>query len=105
MTLKEILGLHNVLSFLQDDKTRVVHKKKAKFDVYIGRPSIFGNPYSVMKYGRQGCIHQYRLYFYNKIKKDPEFKKKVLDLKGKTLGCWCKPLACHGDIIAEYINV
>lgn len=20
------------------------------------------------------------------------------------LGCWCKPLACHGDVIAEYVN-
>jgi hypothetical protein len=25
-------------------------------------------------------------------------------LKGKRLGCFCKPLACHGDVIKEYIE-
>jgi hypothetical protein len=31
-----------------------------------------------------------------------------LELKGKTLGCFCKPLACHGDVlayIADSINI
>ncbi len=32
-------------------------------------------------------------------------KEDVLALKGKTLGCHCKPAACHGDVIAEYLNV
>ena len=29
----------------------------------------------------------------------------VVKLKGKTLGCFCKPYPCHGDIIAEYLNL
>jgi hypothetical protein len=24
-------------------------------------------------------------------------------LRGKTLGCWCKPLPCHGDVIVELL--
>jgi len=31
-------------------------------------------------------------------------KEEVLKLKGKILGCHCKPLACHGDVIAKYLN-
>jgi len=28
-------------------------------------------------------------------------KQIPLELKGKTLGCWCKPYQCHGDVLAE----
>jgi len=23
------------------------------------------------------------------------------ELRGRTIACWCKPEACHGDILAE----
>ena len=28
----------------------------------------------------------------------------LLELKGKTLGCWCKPEDCHGDILVYELN-
>jgi hypothetical protein len=28
----------------------------------------------------------------------------IHELKGKILGCWCKPLPCHGDVLAELAN-
>jgi hypothetical protein len=28
----------------------------------------------------------------------------LIKLKGKNLGCWCKPDKCHGDILLEIIN-
>lgn len=31
-------------------------------------------------------------------------KQIPLELRGKTLGCWCKPDACHGDVLAELAN-
>lgn len=84
--------------------TTVVNVKTEKCDVYIGRPSVFGNPFSVYKYGRKQCIEKYRQYFELLIKHDPKFREKVLSLKGKKLGCFCKPLECHGDVIAEYVD-
>ena len=84
--------------------TKVVNKYRDKYDVYIGRPSIFGNPFSVKEYGREGCIARYKEYFYKRIKEDVKFKEAVLKLKDKTLGCFCKPLACHGDVIKEYLD-
>jgi len=83
---------------------KVVNKYKEKYDAYIGRPSIFGNPFSVKEYGREGCIARYKEYFYKRIKEDVKFKEAVLKLKDKTLGCFCKPLACHGDVIKEYLD-
>ena len=84
--------------------TKVVNKYREAYDVYIGRPSQFGNPFSVKEYGREGCIARYKEYFYKRIKEDVKFKEEVLKLKDKVLGCFCKPLACHGDVIKEYLD-
>ena len=85
--------------------TKVVNCKKEKYDVYIGRPSIFGNPYKIGKDGsREEVIQKYKLFFYMKLSRNKEFFKKIWALKNKILGCYCKPLACHGDIIAEYLD-
>lgn len=90
--------------------TIVVHLKHSTYDVYIGRAGhgqdgYFGNPFRVPPSGRRGTtIAKYRDYFYERLATDPEFKRRVHLLKGKVLGCFCKPHACHGDIIAEYLN-
>lgn len=86
-------------------KTRVVNLKKDPYDVYIGRGSPFGNPYRIGPDGnRADVIEKYRTYFEKKIKTNAVFKRQVEGLRGKILGCFCKPLACHGDIIVEYLE-
>lgn len=88
-------------------KTEVVNIRKEPYDVYIGRAGHgqegqFGNPY---KDGtREENIKNYKIYFYNKIKNDIFFRNSILALRGKKLGCFCKEKACHGDIIADYLN-
>lgn len=89
------------------NKTTVVHFKKHPCDVYIGRPSKYGNPFSHKK-GTQA-----KFLVSSREEAVAEFKKWITEgegmhllndiheLKGKTLGCWCKPLACHGDVLAE----
>lgn len=78
--------------------------------VYIGRPSIFGNPFPLSGgESRKSVLKKYVIYLRDKLK-DPEFFKRVSELKGKKLVCWCKPLPCHGDFLAvaadspEYIE-
>ena len=94
-------------------KTQIVNIKRVSFntndpnDVYIGRGrnnGLFGNPFTVKIHGRDKCIELYREYFYNRIETDYQFRKAVLSLKGKRLGCYCKPKPCHGDIILEYLE-
>ena len=89
-----------------ESNTKVINiKSKEPYDVYIGRPSPFGNPFVVGKHGsREHCIKEYRAFFYNRLVDTPGYKGKVLALRGKVLGCYCKPLACHGDIIVEYLD-
>lgn len=31
----------------------------------------------------------------------PDLMAALPELKNKTLGCWCKPHRCHGDVLAE----
>ncbi len=85
--------------------TRVVHCKREPYDVYIGRPSVFGNPFPLIRSTtRQRVINQYAQWVEGKIvvegRTPPTFQQ-IKDLKGKTLGCWCAPLACHGDILVK----
>lgn len=91
-------------------QTRVVNLYKEPYDIYIGRSGkglngYFGNPIPLKSSeSRASILTQYREYFYTRIDEDHEFKDRVIALKGKTLGCFCKPNTCHGDIIVEYLN-
>jgi len=72
---------------------------------YIGRPTAFGNPYTIDKDGtREEVIEKYRAHLLRKIKANPAFRKKLKALRGRHLVCYCSPLACHGDVIAEYLD-
>lgn len=86
------------------NKCTVVNLRSSPYDVYIGRPSEFGNPYAVGNHGRDRCIELYREHFLGRIENDLAFRTLVLSLAGKRLGCFCRPLACHGDVIAEWVN-
>jgi hypothetical protein len=78
--------------------TRVVHCKRERYNVYIGRPSKWGNPFAIGRDGsRAQVIAKYRAW----VLARPELVAALPELRGKTLGCWCAPQACHGDVLAE----
>ncbi len=78
--------------------TRVVHCKKAPYDVYIGRPSKWGNPFTI---GRDGDRDNVVKLYCEWVLKQPELMADIHTLKGKTLACWCAPNLCHGHVLAE----
>ena len=85
----------------REKEVKVVHCKREPFDVYIGRPSKWGNPFSIGKDGtREEVISKYEAY----IMSQPNLITDLEELKGKVLGCWCAPLACHGDILKIMIE-
>ena len=81
--------------------TRIVHCKKESYDIYIGRPSKWGNPFQI---GKDGTPEEAIEKFRNWIITQPNLLKDLHEIKGKTLGCWCKPKRCHGDILVELIE-
>ncbi len=95
--------------------TRVINLKITKvsnkdagdsYDIYIGRGTLWGNPYQMGKEGtRDEVIAKFAYDFERRFLKLPEkFDENIEKLRGKTLGCHCKPAACHGDVIANYLN-
>ena len=100
--------------------TKVVHCKRERYDVYIGRGPgcIWGNPFShkdgtLARYKvdtREEAVEKYRKYILNK----PELLERLHEFKGKVLGCWCagkvaltendKPFRCHGQVLLELLK-
>jgi hypothetical protein len=85
-------------------------KPRPAFDVYIGRrqwcgkevfeASPWANPFSVKRYGRTEAIKRYE----QKLRSKPELLARLPELEGKILACWCKPKACHGDVLLQLIE-
>lgn len=87
---------------------RVVNRYKEPYDVYIGRGSKWGNPFS-HKDGtmarhkvetREEAVQKYEQW----IRTQPELMASLHELDGKVLGCYCKPQACHGDVLVKLRN-
>lgn len=68
--------------------TEVVNKRDRLYDVYIGRGSVWGNPFTVEQYGRDGCIEKYEQYIRDKLRLNPELWQELQKLEGKVLGCF-----------------
>lgn len=99
--------------FTNDSETRVVNIKNDPSIinhpdfVYIGRynryynlpQSKWANPYKI---GRDGSRHEVIVKYINNM--SPELIADLAELKGKILGCWCKPQECHGDALVEMVK-
>ena len=82
-------------------KCKVVNLRKEKYEVFIGRGSKWGNKFVIGKDGDRGeVIRKYREWILN----NKELLSSLHELKGKVLGCFCKPMACHGDVLVELVE-
>lgn len=75
--------------------------------VYIGRAGAgfagtWGNPYVLRFEKHRDKILE--LYTWWLSRQDAEYLAKMDSLWGKTLVCFCKPKACHGDVIVDYVD-
>ena len=89
--------------------TKIVHCTKEDYDIYIGRGkcpktgkySKWRNKFRIGEDGtREEVIEKYE----NWISGQPQLLSSLHELKDKTLGCWCKPSACHGDVLKRLIE-
>lgn len=82
---------------------RVVHCKREPYDVYIGRPSRWGNMFSHLENpitrfrvsSREEAISRYEEW----IRSSEEHLRDLREIAGRVLGCWCAPKPCHGDVL------
>jgi hypothetical protein len=90
--------------------TKVVNLKTDSYDVYIGRGSKWGCPFTIIKDrptlakeivdSKEEALSKYKEY----VLATPELIDNLDELEGKVLGCYCKPEKCHGDVLLELIT-
>ena len=82
-----------------------LYKEKApKGSIYIGRPSLFGNPFTIDRpngLDRATVIEMYERYL---VQHPDVVEMAKLQLKRHDLLCFCAPQACHGDILLRIAN-
>ena len=91
---------------LREDTLRVETAMRNGVYVYIGRPSWWGNPFTWKVSpsnpqwvpDRAAAIRRYEEKMRCELDRHREA---ILALEGKVLGCYCKPLACHGDVLVK----
>ncbi|MCG3207412.1 MAG: hypothetical protein FOGNACKC_01012 [Anaerolineae bacterium] len=87
-----------VVANINVDRDLISKARAAGLYVFIGKSSKWGNPYQVAWDGSQAeIIGKYRQW----LQGQPKLLAELPALRGKVLGCYCKPRACHGDILAE----
>lgn len=70
--------------------------------VYIGRGSKWGNPFKIGPDGsRSEVIFKYEQW----LKNQPDLLSSIDELKNKALVCFCKPSACHGDVLVKVLTM
>lgn len=80
----------------------VVNCKLEAYEVYVGRPSKWGNPFVIGPHGtRQEVIAKYREW----LLQQPELIAALPELRGKVLGCHCWPAECHAEVLARLANM
>ena len=101
-------------------RTLVVNIRLDPYDVYIGRAGhghdgYFGNPFRLnpKANNRDQCLRKYQTYLLGRVATDRDFRRRILELSGKSLGCFCapkggltgdQPHVCHGQVIAEWLD-
>lgn len=99
--LKE-LGYNNLKEWMND-----------KNNVYIGGSSkyicqalsAFANPFKIGRDGtRDEVLTKYETYITTKLDNDTQLSQDLINLRGKSLGCWCYPDPCHGDVLIKLID-
>jgi len=84
----------------------VVNIRHEPYDVYIGRAGHghdgrWGNPFRLIPGQDRGAtIDRYRVWLWQQIQLGRITVEELAQLHGKTLGCFCKPEPCHGDVLA-----
>jgi hypothetical protein len=91
----------------------VVNIKHKDCEVFGGRPSQLGNKHRIgwcsfckCSHSRAEAIAAFKQDFDNSLNGSGSIQWKLYlsSLRGKVLGCYCKPQACHLDVIVEYLN-
>lgn len=99
-------GFNNLEEWCENKNNIYIGRKGIVFinkKRYPNNNSFWCNPYKIKDDSREEVIIKYKLHLLELLQ-TKKIRKDFLSLQGKTLGCWCKPEDCHGDIIIEILD-
>ena len=70
------------------------HKPVAEDELFVGRPSKWGNPYKLNAYSRVEAIKKFEQYIDRS-----DLKNQLHELDGLKLFCFCAPMPCHAEVL------
>ena len=98
----------NLKSWMENKNNRYIGRRGIVFidkKRFPEKDSIWHNPFKIdADTTRDDAMKKYETYIKNRLKTEPKLVIQLLKLKGKTLGCWCHPQKCHGDILIKMIK-
>ena len=81
---------------------KTANAKEAASAIYVGRPTKWGNPYTL---GEHRTREQAIAYYEQYVLRRPKFVDEIrTELRGKDLLCFCSPLPCHADVLLRIAN-
>ena len=87
------------------DKRRIYNKNTDIVPddaVLVDRITRYGNPF---KLGSDGNLAQVTVLYIDYLKRNPALVEDIrLNLKGKSLVCWCWPDRCHAEVLLKLSN-
>lgn len=98
---------NNLKEWMEDKNNIYIGRKHVVFidgKRYPDEQSIWANPFKIGTGNRADMIKRYEKYIREKIETGEITKDQLMGLKNKTLGCWCKPEACHGDVLKKIVG-
>lgn len=96
----------NLKEWMEDDNNVYIGRSGIVFiegKRFPPKKSIWANPFKVQNNRNETVIQLYEKYIRDKIENEYGVDE-LLKLQGKTLGCWCKPKSCHGDVLLKLIK-
>lgn len=91
---------------------RIGNKSRGDEGIYVGRPSVFGNPFRQDNdFTRDAAILEYAAFLRHEIQTPcskvnralKQLAMRVANGEDLVLTCWCAPKRCHAEIIREVV--
>jgi Domain of unknown function (DUF4326) len=96
------MGLRRFRPIHYARSTTTVRAEDDRCPIRVDRATPWGNPFVIGRDGgRATVIARYRDHY---LPCRPVLLARLGELRGKALGCWCAPLACHGEVLAEGVS-
>lgn len=98
----------NLKEWMNDPNNKYIGRAGIVFidgERFPKKSSTWANPFKLTgDDSRDAVLQKYTEYISERLRNEPKLRKKLLNLKGKKLGCWCYPEPCHGDVLISLID-